>query len=94
MASIASITKAKAVGLALKNITGVEPEYEYQDNRTRVYYPSSDIPAVRKKLQSIGSKTGDVMIDYMPVVAPELAKSVLPYAIGLIALGYIVGKIK
>lgn len=95
MATVQTIAKAKATGLILKNLLGIEPEYQYFDNYVRLYYSNENLPKVQSRINQIAvnsSKPGDVRIDFMPMVAPVAIKKIVPYAIGAIAIGYILGK--
>ena len=94
MATLESIGKAKATGLILSTVLGVEPKYEYHDNYVRVYYPSTDLPAVRAKVNEIATgPAGDVRIDWLPLTTPIAIKTVLPVAVGLIAAGFLIGRL-
>lgn len=95
MASIQTIGKAKATGLLLKNLLGIEPEYQYFDNYVRLWYPQEDLKRVHERVNQIAvnsSKPGDVRIDFVPIVAPTAIKKIVPFAIGAIVAGYILGK--
>lgn len=95
MATVQTIAKAKATGLILKNLLGVEPEYDYQENYVRLYYTGNNLNQVRERVNEIAAtskKPSDVRIDFIPFVAPVGIKKVLPYALGAVALGYIIGK--
>lgn len=95
MASIQTIGKARATGLILKNLLGIEPEYQYFDDYVRLYYTKDNLPKVQDRINQIAinsSKPGDVRIDFVPIVAPAAIKKVAPYAIGAIVAGYILGK--
>jgi hypothetical protein len=50
---------------------------------------------LRKLLDKNMSDKGesDVHIDLLPVVAPVLLKKVAPYALGLLAVGFLAGKL-
>lgn len=95
MASIQAITKAKATGLVLKSLFGIEPKYQYFDDYVRIFYSNEDLPTVHAKVNQIAAgskKPGDIRIEFIPIVAPIAIKKVLPYAIGAIVAGYILGK--
>ena len=95
MATVQTIAKAKATGVILKNLLGIEPEYQYFDNYVRLYYTKEDLPKVQGRINQIAinsSKPSDVRIDFVPMVAPIALKKVVPYAIGAVAAGYILGK--
>lgn len=96
MASIQTIAKAKTTGLILKNLLGIEPEYQYFDNYVRLYYSAENLPKVQDKINQIAinsSKPGDVRIDFIPMVQPLAIKKIAPFAIGAIVTGYILGKV-
>lgn len=96
MASIQTIAKAKTTGLILKNLLGIEPEYQYFDSYVKIYYSKENLPKVQDRINQIAansSKPGDVRIDFLPMVAPMALKKVAPFAIGAIVTGYILGKI-
>lgn len=95
MATVQSIAKAKTTGLILKNLLGIEPEYQYYDDHVRLSYPKEALPQIHEKINTIAvnsSKPSDVRIDFIPMVAPIGIKKALPYAIGAVALGYVLGK--
>lgn len=95
MATVQTIAKAKATGLILKNLLGIEPEYQYFDNYVRLYYSNENLPKVQSRINQIAinsSKPSDVKIDFLPMVAPLAVKKVAPFAIGAIVIGYIIGK--
>ncbi len=95
MASLQTIAKAKTTGLILKNLLGVEPDYQYFDNYVRLYYSKENLPKVQERINQIAinsSKPSDVKIDFLPIVAPAAVKKVLPYALGAVALGFVLGK--
>jgi hypothetical protein len=96
MATVQTIAKAKATGLILKNLFGIEPEYDYQENHVRLYYTGNNLNQVREKIDQIATtstKPSDVRIDFIPMVAPAGIKKALPYALGAVAIGYILGKV-
>lgn len=96
MASIQSIAKAKTTGLILKNLLGIEPEYQYFNDYVRLYYSKENLPKVQDRINQIAvnsSKPGDVRIDFVPIVAPAAIKKIAPYAIGAIVAGYLLGKV-
>lgn len=93
MASLATIGKAQGVGLALKTVFGQEPSYLYEDNYVQVYYQPDRLKKVQSKIaQMAAAGPSDVRIDFVPMITPIAIKKALPYAVGLLAVGYLVGK--
>lgn len=96
MAAVQSIAKAKATGLVLKNVFGIEPQYQYLEDHVRVYFKPEDLPTVHAKINELfvkGKTPSDVRIDYLPVISPIAIKKVLPIAIGTLVTGYLLGKL-
>lgn len=97
MATVQSIAKAKGTGLILKNLLGVEPQYDYQVDHVKLYYTGNSLNQVRERINQIAvssQRPGDVRIDFVPMVAPLVIKKVFPFAIGAIITGYLLGKIE
>lgn len=90
-----TLTKGKAVGFALEQVTGKEPVVQDMGDYIKIYWKDEDIPAITKKINDITSKEekGDIRVDWMPVVAPIAIKKALPYAVGILVVGYVLGKI-
>ncbi|MDD3065837.1 MAG: hypothetical protein PHT24_06240 [Endomicrobiaceae bacterium] len=96
MASIQSIAKAQTAGKLLKAITGIEPEYIYYDDYVQVTYKKENLPEVQRKVSELIANTSsgsDVKIDYVPIVGHVAIKKIIPYALGLLFTGYIIGKL-
>lgn len=94
MASLQAIAKAQASGLALKQMFGVQPDYEYLPDHVKVYYTPDKLLQVQNKIASMSTAApGEIRIDWVPMVAPLAIKKSLPFAIGALVAGYIVGKI-
>lgn len=92
MASLQTIAKAQAFGLALKKMTGEEPSYQYYDDYVRIYYQPDRLKKVQEKVQEISSKEpGDVRFDWFQVVTPLAIKKGLPIAGAIFFLGYLLG---
>lgn len=95
MANITAITKAQALGLAMQKITGIEPSYDYKPDHVLVYWQPDRLKRMQgyvEKLASSGRKPGDVRVNWMPVITPFAIKKAVPYIVGMLAVGYILGK--
>lgn len=93
MASVASIAKAKALSVTLERLFGVQPRVEYLQTKSRVYFAPEDLPTVRRNFAAMSSKgPGDLEFDWLPVFRNDILKSALPYALGVLAIGYVLGK--
>ena len=92
MASLQSITKAQGVGLLLQKMTGIAPSYVYGHDYVRIYYQPDKLKEVQRKLELISaSGPGDVRVDWFPMVLPMAIKKALPFAAGLLLIGYLIG---
>jgi hypothetical protein len=92
MASLQSITKAQGVGLLLKKLTGIDPVYEYGPDYVRIYYHPDKLKLVQKALEKVSaSGPGDVRVDWFPMVVPMAIKKAIPFAAGLLLIGYLIG---
>lgn len=91
MATVASIAKGQALATALSKVYGVSPRVEYLQNKTRVYYAPEDIARVRNAIKSKGPS--DIEFDWLPIFRNDIIKQAFPYALGILAAGYILGKI-
>ena len=89
-----TLTKGNAVGFALEQVTDKKPVVQDMGDHIKIYWKDEDIPAITKKINDIISRKekGDIRVDWMPVVAPIAIKKALPYAIGILVVGYVLGK--
>lgn len=94
MASIESIGKSKAYGFALEQFFGEKPSYSYETDHVKIYYTPDKLKRVQARIASMASSgPSDVRISWVPMMTPQIMKSALPYAIGLLVVGYGLGKI-
>jgi hypothetical protein len=90
---VTDFSKSQMYGEALRKIVGVTPSYKKEGGKTVVYYPEDKIPAARKSFNALmESPDGNVKVDFMPVITPYALKTYGVYALGLVALGFLVGK--
>ena len=93
MAEIKTIAKAKAMGVFLERLFGEPVSYLYEDKFVTVYYEPDRLKRVQDKIGQLATKApGDVRLNWVPMVTPYALKKAVPYAIGLLAVGYLVGK--
>lgn len=97
---ISAITQAKAqsISFGLSQILGSNPIVTYKDEYAEISFTPEQKTIlqryINRKLTDTSGKKSDIQINFEPVIYPILIKKVLPYAIGLIAIGFITGKIK
>lgn len=93
MADLAAIGEAKIEGLLLQKLFGVPPSYEYAPDHVRIYYEPDRLKQVQQRVNAMAtSGPGDVRIDWFPMIQPIVLKQALPYAVGAVILGYLLGK--
>lgn len=94
MAKVKSVAKAQVYGLALKEIFGQSPSYNYEGDHVRIYYQPDRLVKVQQRIKDMSSRSpSDVRIDWLPIVQPQMIKKALPFAVGIFAVGYIIGKL-
>lgn len=94
MASVQSIAKAQGTGLLLEQLFSVPVSYDYQPSHVRVYYQPDRLKQVQGKIATMAAGgPGDVRIDWFPMISPVALKQTAPYAIGLIAAGFLLGRL-
>lgn len=90
MATLQTIAKAKATGLIMSKMLGVEPDYEYYDNYVRVYYQPDRLKTVQQNVNNMANKKdSEVRIDWLPIVQPVIVKKAVPYIVGIAVIGYL-----
>lgn len=94
MADLILIAKAKATGKALKNIFGIEPQYDIQQSTIKIYYPPDDLLKVQKRFDDMSRKKGNMEIAWLPIITPHLIKNYAPVLLISLVIAYVTGKIK
>jgi hypothetical protein len=93
MAAVQVIAKAQGSGLLLEQLFNVPVSYDYQPDHVRVYYQPDHLKQVQARIATMAAGgPGDVRIDWFPMVTPIMLKQAAPYAIGLLAAGFLIGK--
>ncbi len=94
MAAIQSISKAQGIGFLLEQLFGVPVSYDYNPDHVRVYYQPDRLKQVHGKVSAMATGgPGDVRIDWFPMVSPVVFKTAAPYAVGLMAAGFLLGRL-
>jgi len=86
-------TKAEGYSIALSSITGTPWETAYSPEKGAYLVYPRDLAAARAWAAAQASKKSTVSVQWWPSVQPLVMKAVLPYAIGLVAAGYITAKV-
>jgi hypothetical protein len=91
------VGKTEAIAFAFQKAIGTRPIVTYPTGKNYgdIQFTQAQKVILRKLLDKNMSDKGesDVHIDLLPVVAPVLLKKVAPYAAGLLAVGYLAGKL-
>lgn len=91
-----SILKAESIVYAIEKITGSRPYIQYSPGGTDIYFSAAQVRDVTRNISTMLEKkpspADNINIHAVPIVAPIILKKVWPVALGLIALGYIIGK--
>ena len=94
MANLILIAKAKATGKAMKNIFGIEPEYDIRESSIKIYYPPDRLQKVQKIFDDMTRKKSNMEIQWLPIITPHLIKNYAPILLLAIVAAYVTGKIK
>lgn len=94
MADLETIAKAKVYGVALKQFFGQEPSYDYQADHVRIYYQPDRLKRVQERIKELAAAgPSDIRVDWLPMVTPEIIRVGWPYVLGVLGVGFVVGKI-
>ena len=95
-----AILKAEGIAYGIEKLTGYKPYIRYSTTGTDIYFSDIQIKALRPVVTSlverprVPGKPGETInIHAAPIVAPIILKKVWPFALGLVALGFILGKL-
>jgi hypothetical protein len=95
MASLDIVGKAEALSLALERAFNVEPSIEYGSNYARIYYQPDRLKKVQAIIYKMANdrEPGSIRVDWFPIITPIALQKGVPYIIGLVGLGYLLGKL-
>lgn len=88
--------KAQLYIEAIRQITGESPVLSEQGEQIRISFTPSQQIFLRtwlKKQLEPGKSPPDIEIDTLPVLAPVAVEKLWPYALGLVALGFIAARV-
>jgi hypothetical protein len=87
--------KADAIALLAEKTLGVRPKVDDMGTYAKIYYLPGQLPVVQEKFDSLVSsdKPSDIKIEWFPVVQKIAIKKAFPYVLGILATGFIIGKI-
>lgn len=93
--NLVTTAKAQALSIALEQATGERPEVQDMGDHIRVYWNTVDHKSIQSKIEKMISKKepGEIRVEWLPVVTPIAIKKLLPLALGLVAVGFVVGKL-
>ena len=88
--------KAQTLATAMGMITGFKPSVsERPDGTALLMFSETDLPKIRKGLETLALRTGkgkgDVAVNFAPVITPLALKYALPVIVGVLVAGGIVG---
>ena len=92
--SIQTVATAEGYAAALYALTGTPATAKHAANYSEVYFsdPARARAWVEEQLKP--GDPGTVRVDFLPVVLPVVLKRAVPVALGLLALGYLLGKMR
>ena len=92
--SLQTIATAEAYAAAINSLTGTPATVVHKANYSEVSFSNPRATEAWIEEQLKPGEPGDVRLNFMPVVLPVVLKRAVPVALGLLAVGYLLGKIK
>lgn len=94
MANLVTSAKVEGVSLALAQILGSTPNTQLYDSYGKISFTPEQTTKLQNMIDSAMVNKGDddVQIDLIPVVLPILLKKIVPVALGVLIVGYILGR--
>ncbi len=85
--------KAEGIIETVFRLTGIRPSYSIEAGRVRIFLEGKNLADARAAIARIKYNERDVYFDFYPVIMPQAVRVVLPYAIGVFAAGFAVGRL-
>jgi len=94
MANLQTTLKAGALQIVAEQLTGIKPDIETFPDHVRLYWTPENQRAMQYYIENQlkPRPAGDVRIDVAPILLPLGVKKILPYALGILAIGFIIGR--
>lgn len=97
MPSTALVLQAEGINMAIEKLTGEKAYIQYSPGGADLYFTPQQIQRARPFLSAILEKKpsgkDNINIHAAPIVAPIILKKAAPLIIGLVAFGFILGKL-
>jgi hypothetical protein len=91
------ILKAEGTALALEKLTGQKAYISYSPSGADLYFTKTQIktitPIIRALIAKKPSKTDNINIHMVPILAPIILEKAAPYILGCLAVGFLLGKL-
>jgi hypothetical protein len=92
-----TILKAEGILFAIEKLTGARPYIRYSPSGADIYFTPAQVASVRPVVTALLEKKpapGDnINIHAAPIVAPIILKKAAPFVLGILVVGYILGKL-
>lgn len=95
MAGVLTTIKAESIKAALEKVSSVPANIEYSENGARIYWLPQNQKAMQLWIESNINRAktpSDVNLDLSPVIIPLAVKKALPWALGAVLAGYLLGR--
>lgn len=94
MATLEALSRAGMIAAALRGITGIEARVVGKPQYAAIQWGPSEAAALRGWVERQTSKApGDIRVEYMPALTPLMVRKAIPWVIGVLAVGYLAGKV-
>jgi hypothetical protein len=92
--SLQSIATAEAYAAAIYQLTGTPATVVHKKDYSEVSFSNPRATQEWIENQLKPGDPGDVRLNFLPVVTPVILKRVVPAALAVLAVGYLIGKIR
>lgn len=93
MASIEVLGKAKLLQQGMTSFFNVKPDLDIQSDYVRIFYAPDKLIKAQKNFETkMEQEPGELRPEIKQIITPYIMKKATLPAVGLVALGYILGK--
>lgn len=93
MASIIESAQGEFMAAALAKITGAKPTIQYTGKNVKIYWQGPELLKAQQWVSAqMSAAPAAVQIDFLPIAAPAVFKSVGPFLLAGLGIAYLIGR--
>jgi len=92
MSDLNSTAEVVAIAAAFTALLGSPPNVSLTDSGGIVSFSPDQATKIQNMMQSTSGGSNNVQVDLLPVVLPVIVKMALPWVLGIVALGVVIGR--